>query len=419
MDGASRTAVGSYGGFTIAAQWLLRKGVVESRRTVRSAMSLPIRRILSAAATTLLVLTGPFHIAEAGLTLRLADGSRVKAGEVVAISESELTVAAVGKGIRIERSIPWHRVSAANIDGRHYSPAELRHAYGLNTGTTFTSHVEPMSFVAEPHAHTFGPPIPCACPPSPTPHSPFPTPGRVIGVRPDPLLAYDDLASAAYPLGIPSTEAPFALNVLRERRRLEALNPFIAPVAPVGPPVPAPPLPVGDAAPGELSQIEVRVVPIRAAGGADVSALGVEVIGLDEAGAAVPVEGTAQLFLYAGEQKLVRAFDDVQAAKPKGLVRLAEWTRVVRPDAGLVLRLPDPLPEHDPTISALGTLRVRLSVAGRGVFETLAEPVPLRPASPLRDAVRSETGSRFLPDEKTTGRRNEAWPRKRDLSSVE
>ncbi len=149
------------------------------------------------------------------------------------------------------------------------------------------------------------------------------------------------------------------------------------------------------------------------------NALGVEVIGFDDAGHAVPVEGTAQLFLYAGEQELVRAFENAYAAQPKGLVRLAEWTRNVTPDATLILRLPQPLPEHDPTISPVGTLRVRLSAPGKGVFETLAEPVTLRPASALRENLRRDTGSRFLDDEKTNGSPNTAWPRQRDFSSVQ
>ncbi|HEX6985717.1 MAG TPA: hypothetical protein VF170_10080 [Planctomycetaceae bacterium] len=378
-------------------------------------MPRPSRRIVLAAFLCL-VLAGPYHAARAGLTLSLTDGSHVTVGEVAAVSDAAVTVAATGTGVRVERSIPWHRIAGARLDGESYSTAELRLALGLPADATMlASHVEqkPMPFVAPPFG-ACGP-----CPPFPSSHSPFPTVGRVIGVRPDPLAAYGDLGPAVYPVGVPSTEAPFALGVLRERRRIEAVGPFAAPVVPAPPFAPALPLPTGDAIPGELSQIEARVTPIRADGGADVSALGVEVVGLDAAGRVVPVEGTAQFFLYAGDQKLVRAFDDVYAAKPQGLVRLAEWTRAVLPDASLVLRLPDPLPEHDPTVTTVGTLRVRLSVPGRGVFEALAEPVPLRPASPFRDAVRSETGSRFLPDEKTTGRRDATWPRERDLSSVE
>ena len=46
-------------------------------------------------------------------------------------------------------------------------------------------------------------------------------------------------------------------------------------------------------------------------------------------------------------------------------------------------------------------------------------PVVLRPASPLREVLRAETGARILPDERTTGRASEAWPRRRDFTSVE
>ena len=372
-------------------------------------------RILAAAA--LLALADPIARA-ADLTLQLADGSRVHADEVVRADDTMLTVAASRAGARIERTVAWKSVAGGTIDGVAHDVAALRQTVGLvSGGAEFTSHVvpPPLPFAPVPTPCGCGVVIPCV---APGPYL-FRPVGRVIGVRPDPITAYRDLAAAVYPAGIPNTEAPFALGVLRERRRLEAINPFLVPALPPTPIVPGPPLPPEAAAPGDLSHIGARVVPIRANGGADVSALGVELVGFDTAGVAVPVEGTAQIFLYAGEQKLVRAFDDVYAARPEGLIRLAEWTRSVLPDASVVLRLPEPLPEHDPNVSPYGTLRVRLSVPGSGVFETLAEPVVLRPASPFRDAVRSETGSRFLPDEKTTGRRLETWPRKRDFSSVE
>lgn len=395
-------------------------------------------RRLNAAATFLAVI-GASPAAHAGLALDLTDGSRVRFGEVAAVTDSTLTVAATGPGVRIARTLPWHRIAAATLDGEAYSPAELRLALGLQPtyGTVGGPYVpfvppSPGPFIfppAPPAVPTcgFDAPFPVCCS-----RPPLPTYSRVIGVRPDPLAAYADLIPAIYPNGIPSTEAPFALALLRERRRVESIGPFIGPTpwidpggmpgAPIGPAPAPPPFPSGDLplpAPGGLSQVEARVIPLRAGGGADVNALAVELTGLDTAGNAVPIEGTAQAFLYAGRQDLVLAFDNVYAPRPEGLIRLAEWTRPVEPGRRLLLRLPEPLPEHDPRISMNGALRVRLSIPGQGVFETLAEPVALRPASPIRDALRAETGSRFLLDERTTGRPLQTWPRQRDFSSVD
>jgi hypothetical protein len=397
----------------------------------------------------------PLFGASTSLSLTLTDGSRVTVGEIADVNDSGMTVAAVGKGIRIERRLAWNRISEATLRGEHYSVAELQLATGLSPKqgdpVSYASLEQPFlrqpmgppPVMSAPPAYAGGSPCdipfvaPCEpfvapCAPLPAICSPFGRPrpaflgtGRVIGVRPDPTSAYADLSPAIYPNGIPSTEAPFALGLLRETRRVQALQPFVAPAVPFGPGTVVPPnfgptvpAPTGDAVPGDLSQIEARVTPIRNGGTADVNALGVELVGVDNAGHAVPIEGTAQLFLYAGEQRMVRAFDNAYATHPEGLVQLAQWTRNVTPDASLVLRLPQPLPEHNPNISAVGTLRVRLAVPGHGVFETITEPVSLRPASLLRDSLGVETGSRFLPNEKTSGSPTTNWPRQPDLSSV-
>lgn len=382
-------------------------------------MSRPLLKIILAIVLVVSAIAPAFS-ASPPLSLRLTDGSRVMVHEISLVDEAGLTVAAIGDRIRIERSIPWGRISEATLNGEHYSLTELQRASGLQPEnvdlTAYHSPLLPTPITLDPVFPTAGP----CCSPFPAHRSPFAPVGVVVGVLPDQTSAYADLSPTVYPSGIPATEAPFALGVLRELRRLEAIGPYRGPTLPPAPSFgPTVPAPTGDGVPGELSQIEARVVPIRQGGTADVNALGVELIGFDDAGHVVPLAGTAQLFLYAGEQELVRAFDNVYAAQPKGLVRLAEWTRNVTPDASLILRLPRPLPEHDPTISPVGTLRVRLSAPGKGVFETLAEPVTLRPASALRENLRRETGSRFLEDEKTSGSKNTAWPRQRDFSSVE
>lgn len=402
-------------------------------------MSRHLRRLFVWVVTSVVALA-PYGAARAGLTLFLTDGSHVTVGQIGAADEASLTVAAVGERIRIERTIPWPLVVGVAVDGRGYSAEELRRALGVGEcgvrsakcgvfagGTAMPDAIVPVTPLLIGVA-----PVPVGCPRCPWAYPPLPPYGRVIGVRPDPLSAYADMIPSVYPNGMPSTEAPFALALLRERRRLETIGPFFAPMGTYGPmpgmlPVPggvsspsAAPVPsdVPTVTPGGLSQVEARVVPLRAGGGADVNALGVELVGFDASGNAVPVEGTAQAFLDGGRQTLFNAYDNVYVPKPQGLVRLAEWSRLVAAGQRLVLPLPDPLPEQDPSVSDLGTLRLRLSVPGAGVFETTAEPVTLRPASPFREAVRAETGSRFLPDERTNGRRGETWPFQRGFTSA-
>jgi len=156
------------------------------------------------------VLLGLSTPVPAGLSLELADGTRISVDRVAAADDSCLTVATVAPGSRVERSVPWPRIAGATLDGEWYSPEELRLALGL----TNTGHL-----IVDP------PPAPPCSPLFPIPYSSFP-PGRVIGVQPDPLAAYADLAPSVYPAGVPTAEAPFARALLRERRRLETIAPF-------------------------------------------------------------------------------------------------------------------------------------------------------------------------------------------------
>jgi hypothetical protein len=185
---------------------------------------------------TPLVALAPYQTAWAGLSLFLADGSRVTVGEIGAVDEASVTVAAVGERIRIERTIPWPLVAGASVDGRGYSTGELRQALGVGGEEYGIGNGEiPVPTVTVPVLPIGMAPVSFGCPQCPGTFPPLPPYGRVIGVRPDPLAAYEDLIPSVYPNGVPSTEAPFALALLRERRRLETIGPFVAPMGAFGP----------------------------------------------------------------------------------------------------------------------------------------------------------------------------------------
>lgn len=202
------------------------------------------------AAWAFLAVIGAAPTVQAALALRLSDGSRVSVGEVVTSDTETLTVANSAAGVRIERTLSWERVAGADLEGEAYTREELRLALGVGNGEpevgngewgmgngdagggrgpTLRPPVVPVAFPPTP-----GPGCPCGMPVT-APYPLFPEVGRVIGVRPDPLAAYEDLIPLVYPNGVPSTEVPFALAVLRERRRLEAIAPIVGPGAWPGP----------------------------------------------------------------------------------------------------------------------------------------------------------------------------------------
>ncbi len=88
-------------------------------------------------------------------------------------------------------------------------------------------------------------------------------------------------------------------------------------------------------------------------------------------------------------------------------VRLGRWSHRVLPEhfvGGVAqYRLPYRAvhPEFDLATSSHGTVHVRLSVPGRGVFERTVTDVRLRPYSAARDRLQQATGRRFLATERT------------------
>ena len=384
------------------------------------------------------------HLAVGQIVVNLSDGSRVRATDIIAADATGLRVAAVADRIRIERTLAWGQVLTAEVGGTAYNTAELRlaltgtHAAAVpvaaSCGRTFAAapiSVAPTYAIPLAVVSACGPPLGFALPRS-----------RVIGVRQDPVAAYADLLPEAYPAGVPISEVPFAMSVLRERRRAQTVAPFLGPAVtvpsadgfglplpPAGPFPPGTPLPLAAPVPGfgdrtpppaagtePLARVAATVETLATGGTADLDTLAIDVIGLTADGQALPVEGTAQLSLIAARQKPVLVADDIYAARPEAITTLANWTRAITPGQRLLLPLPNPLPDQSATLSAVGALRVRLAIPGRGVFETFIDPVALRSASPFRDALAVQTGSRFLPGERISGRRLTNWPHPQDLS---
>ncbi len=128
---------------------------------------------MTAIRTTLIAAVLLGDAAAGGLVVRLDDGSRLAVGEIVSIDDASLRVAATGERIRIERSVPWRRIVAAELDREPYRRDELRLAFGL------TPQARPAAFAG----YGCPPPVPVCVPCGPV----FVSPGRVVGVRPDPL----------------------------------------------------------------------------------------------------------------------------------------------------------------------------------------------------------------------------------------
>jgi len=122
-------------------------------------------------------------------------------------------------------------------------------------------------------------------------------------------------------------------------------------------------------------------------GDVEVDGLVVEVRPLDANGAVVPVHGTLAVNLIG--------------------CRLGRWTRLVRPTEfglpGAKYRFPFQAvhPEFDLELAPYAAVHARLSVPGRGVFETTESDVRVRPYSATRDHLQYTTGQRFFPLERT------------------
>ncbi|MBW3538831.1 MAG: hypothetical protein KY476_01035 [Planctomycetes bacterium] len=398
-------------------------------------------------ATILLVfiLSQPFCGAVAhAVVVELGDGSRIVADEVEETADGAFLVLRVrGDGIEMTRRIRRALVNAVHEDSgpSHVRPVNVtltrvpprRGETQQPRATPWVEGVWPIELCPSRGGGSAMPPWDDC--------GPFAAPfidARVIGVRDDPLAAYEFWLPELFPAGVPLSEVPFALDVLRARKLKQALltpppESFLPPPTPAHPPdsenaparpaegpgADAPPLPdtpeelppeVFFAPTADLAGVSVAARPLRTGGGSDFDALEVLVTGRDQFGRPLPIAGTATVMLVGQRQELVRLIDSLAIADPGRLVRLASWTRTVDsrlPDSErLVLPLPRPLADHDPQLAPVGWLAVTLLVPGRGAFEADRTTVPLRHADAFRDAHTLERGTGFFAFERThAGRR--------------
>ncbi len=265
----------------------------------------------------------------------------------------------------------------------------------------------------------------------------IPLDARVISVRDDPLNAYTPEVAQYYPDGIPLSEIPVALEAMRTRKFreiVESIPPGIRHDAVPRNEIPIPQKPI---LPNPISRrspvrgIFVTATPVRWNGKVDVDSLAVEIVAVDAAGHPVPVDGTAEISLWTVEQQLELLnpnqflFDypsrraELVVAHPGRLRKLQTWTRNIHPvgtssrseatSGSLILPLPESLPDHSLNVASPGSLHVKLSVPGQGVFEATEPAVGLRQQSPLRELNTLQNGSRFLPGEGTFGRKRKQF----------
>tara|TARA_R110002095_G_scaffold178664_2_gene155933 strand:+ start:174 stop:875 length:702 start_codon:yes stop_codon:yes gene_type:complete len=206
-------------------------------------------------------------------------------------------------------------------------------------------------------------------------------------------------------------------------RNLTAQRAFGGSVPPAPDTFPLPPELTPEQTPvsGRLAQIAVQATPLNTQGNADWNALAVRLQGFDRLGNPARITGSVRITLYGKRQLLLRVWDQEFATKPIKTISLAQWTgncsanpEVQTPRVGnsfgagqaddqtWIVKLPSPLPEHNPNIDALGEIQVTLAAPGKGTFQASAPAVPLKHVSLARDLSLAHSGSRFLPSETTS-----------------
>lgn len=396
----------------------------------RSAARGPFRYASFAVVALVVALSGSrATFAEAIVVLN--DGTRIRSDWMQADSSNgEIILRTERPGVELSRRLKLKNVQTATVNGTVVWPTNPMRTVSAETDTAeIAPDVVPQyssqEFVVPPqpdYGFHFGThPFPSGSRNCMTPG----VPGTVIGIRDDPLSAYEGTVLNAFPNGVPLLEVEYALELMRARRAQDVLVPFNAPLpAPPAtdvPPVPEPP-PSADIRSSRIPMrnrvrsITVSARPINSNGKIDFDSLEVQVHALDLEGREVPVNGTVQFALWGQRQELIRTFGRVLNAEPGDIVKLGEWSRTLDPrtraitaadgnvaaSSRFVLPLSRPVPDHDLDIAALGDLHVKLAVPGEGLFEATAEGVPLRHRSPARDQHLVETGSSFLPGEGTT-----------------
>ena len=268
-----------------------------------------------------------------------------------------------------------------------------------------------------------------------------------------------------------SSQEPYEpINAIRREPQIELTNPIAA-----------------EANQLPLSELIVSAQPVSTNGKTDWDALRLSLRGLDQRGQSVALFGTLTITLWGQRQEVARVNPDQLVTIPKEIEQLATWTRsldseierlndlsspvgarqgrsgdiyedtakyswgaggpdgfgqnvasfVGRRGRGrmtyednpqdvlqLLLPLPHPLPDQDPRRSPIGDVSVELMMPGVGVFSATSSDVVLTHQSALRQYRLEREGTRFFPNERTTGNQNHfgsvtnrsLWPERRTLN---
>lgn len=200
------------------------------------------------------VVAGFATAARAEVRVGLQDGEVVNGSRIGRKSDADrLALRVQAPGIVLTRFIGWDAVRSIHIDGRSVDVARLRRTVG-EAGRAGTGNADPKAggLPAEsrheprrtsllrptaasipgpdrvPPPRLLPPPWPCRKPShggtSAAPAG-LPVEARVIGLRDAPLSAYRDGVEAVFPHGIPVSERPFALHLMRARTARDLLVP--------------------------------------------------------------------------------------------------------------------------------------------------------------------------------------------------
>lgn len=185
----------------------------------------------------------------------LTDGETIDGDRIGRESDAErLALRVEGPGIVLTRFIDWNAVRSVQMEGRTLDVADLQIS-AVDDGPTTTEHRGPKTPTqnagtdrSQPRAGQVRrmsgshvrpmrrPPVRPMPPPS-VPRKPYPyrdmiespvglpLEAKIVGIREAPLNAYRDGVESVFPHGVPVSERPFALHLMRARTARDVLVP--------------------------------------------------------------------------------------------------------------------------------------------------------------------------------------------------
>lgn len=358
---------------------------------------------------------------QAGVEIELTNGDHFTADRIQWGASTTLILETAKQAGVTRQTISLSRIKRLSIDESHYDQETIqlaaanrliKPAHYISVQNESPAPVVPLEYQAE---ESTPPPrkqqikLPC--------HSGC-SQGTVLGVHADPLSAYEPLVQQYFPEGVPTLERGYVLALMRTLAAEGALG---LPPAPNSFPPPPERGPGQALESGKLATIAVRATPLNTHGKADWNALAVRLQGFDRLGKPARISGSVRITLYGQRQLLLRVWNQQFATMPIETLSLAQWTGncsttpeaqipragnsfgAGRPDDQTwIVKLPSPLPEHNPNVYALGEIQVSLVAPGVGTFEASAPAVPLKHVSLSRDTSLTNSGTRFFPSETTS-----------------